>query len=115
MTLLVERHEFSCCKQWRIPPMTKTMTAAAALLLGVALAASAQANNTMRQSTAPANDAQQTAQTGTTAAPQVTKQKTTRTASKRMTARRHLAAKSGGKLMTAKLSKKGGKLQTAKL
>ncbi|HEX3538406.1 MAG TPA: hypothetical protein VHU15_16735 [Stellaceae bacterium] len=92
--------------------MTKTMTAAAALLLGVALAASAQANSTMRQSTAPTNDMQQSAQTGTTAAPQVTK-KQARTASKKMVARRHLA-KSGGKLIAAK-STKGSKLKMASL
>jgi hypothetical protein len=94
--------------------MTKTMTAAAALLLGVALAASAQANNTMRQSTAPANDTQQTAQTGTTAAPQATKHRATRKITKRMTAHRQLAGKSTGKQMAAKVTK-GSKLQTASL
>src|SRR5213075_2366325 len=91
-------------------PMTKTLTAAAALLLGVALAASAQANNKMRQSAAPANDTQQTAQTGTTAAPQATKQRTTRKLSKRMVAHRQLASKSTGKQMAAKVTK-GSKLQ----
>src|SRR5947208_285388 len=94
--------------------MTKTMTAAAALLLGVALAATAQAAGTMGQSAAPANDTQQTAQTGTTAAPQATKHRATRKMTKRMTAHRQLAGKSTGKLTTAKLSK-GGKLQTAGL
>lgn len=88
--------------------MTKTMTAAAALLLGVALAASAQANSTMRQS---ANPEQQTAQTGTTTAPQIAKK---RIVAKRM-AIHHVASKrTGHKLMTAKLTHRG-KLQQARL
>jgi len=89
--------------------MTKTMTAAAALLLGVALAASAQANSTMRQS---ANPTQQTAQTGATTAPQIAKK---RTVSKRM-AIRHVASKrTGQKLATAKLTHRGKLQQTARL
>ena len=82
--------------------MTKTMTAAAALLLGIALAASAQANNKMRQSAAPANDTQQTAQTGTTAAPQATKQRTTRKLSARFI--RMFSAGSSKSLKAARLS-----------
>ena len=89
--------------------MTKTMTAAAALILGVALAASAQAADTMRQSTTPANDTQQTAQTGTTAAPQATKHRATHKMTKRMTAHRQLAGKTSGKLKTAKLTRHHGK------
>ena len=96
--------------------MTKTMTAAAALLLGVALAATAQANN-MRQSATPPNDTQQqTTQTGTTAAPQVTKQQKTRKLSKQMTARRHLASKrTGQKLTVAKMTRHNKLQQTARL
>lgn len=94
--------------------MTKTMTAAAALLMGVALAATAQANTTMRQSATPTT--QQTAQTGTTAAPQATKQRTTRKLSKGMTARRQLAAKrTAHKITTAKLTRHGKLQQTARL
>lgn len=97
--------------------MTKTMTAAAALLLGVALAATAQAANTTRQSAAPATDTQQTAQTGTTAAPQVTKKRTTHKLSKRMVTHRQVAAKRTGKKLTtmAKLTRHSKLQQTARL
>ena len=95
--------------------MTKIMSAAGALFLGVALAATAQANSTMRQSANPTDNTQQTAQTGTSAAPQVTKQRTTRTASKQMTARRHVAAKRSGKLTLAKATKRSRLQQTARM
>jgi hypothetical protein len=90
--------------------MKKIMTAAAALLLGVALAATAQAN-TMRQSAKPAH---QTVQAGTTTAPQIAKKRTLRTASKRVAARRHIASKHG-KLMTAKLTRHHKSTQMARL
>lgn len=64
--------------------MRKTMTAAAALLLGVAFVAGAQANGTLRQS---ATTKQQTVQTGTTA-PHIAKK---HMATKRMTTHRRLA------------------------
>ena len=96
--------------------MTKTMTAAAALLLGVALAATAQAASTTPQSAAPATDTQQKAQTGTAAASQVTKQRTTRKLSKRMTTHRQVAAKHTGKKLTmAKLTRQGKLQRTARL
>ena len=96
--------------------MTKTMTAAAALLLGVALAATAQAASATPQSAAPATDTQQTAQTGTTAAPQVAKQQTTRKLSKRMTTHRQVAVKrTGKKLAMAKLTPHNKSQQTARL
>jgi hypothetical protein len=94
--------------------MKKMMTAAAALLLGVALAATAQANGTMRHSAKPA---QQTVQSGTTAAPQIAKKRMAakRLASKRTASRRHLASKRTGKVMTAKLTRHHKTTQMARL
>ena len=92
--------------------MKKAMTAAAALVLGVALAASAQATGTMRHSAMPS---QQTAQSGTTAAPQMSKQRTTRKLAKRVTARRHVVAKHSSKRVLASLKRHKTSTKMARL
>lgn len=88
--------------------MRKAMTAAAALVLGVALAAAAQANGTMHRSAMPSK---QTVQSGSTVAPQASKQRTK--LSKRMTARRHISAKRTGKQTLASLNRRKTSTKTS--